>query len=158
MGHELQPTLTKSPIGHIKPNGRQGRASTNAPKPCRPTNYNQHDRHQRYDFQRKSQLRAADTQNKLHRRPMNYNQSHRRSRFCFYKTRGGRAKAMKQPYAATLPPNELQSPNNAPRHPPRNNMHTKGRTTVQTTTRATAASPDARRRHGPNIAPTAAPA
>lgn len=39
---------------------------------------------------------------------MNYNQSHRQTRFCFYKTRGGGAKAMKQPYAATLPPNELQ--------------------------------------------------
>ena len=54
----------------------------------------------------RTNLVAADTQNKLHRRPMNYNQSHRRTRFCFYKTRDGGAKAMKQPYAATLPPNE----------------------------------------------------
>ena len=36
-------------------------------------------------------------------------------------------------------------------------MRTKGRATVQTTTRATAASPDTRRRYGPYIAPTAAP-
>ena len=39
-----------------------------------------------------------------------------------------------------------------PTPPPRNNMHTKGRATVQTTTRTTAASPDTRRRHRPNIA------
>lgn len=39
---------------------------------------------------------------------MNCKQSHRRTRFCFYKTHGGGAKAMKQPCAATLPPNELQ--------------------------------------------------
>lgn len=51
---------------------------------------------------------AADTQNERHRRPMNYNQSHKRTRFCFYKTRSGGAKAMKQPYAATLPPSEYQ--------------------------------------------------
>ena len=92
----------------------------------------QHDRHQRYDFQRKSQLRAADTQNKLHRRPTNYN--------------------------ADSTGNTAMAKTTAPRHPPRTNMRTKGRATVQTTTRATAASPDARRRHVPYIAPTAAPA
>ena len=82
------------------------------------------------------------------------------------KPRGGRAKTMKQPCAATLPPNELQCgqrrqhchSHNQGTTPPRTNMHTKGRAPVQTTTRTTAASPDARRRHGPYIAPTAAPA
>ena len=71
---------------------------------------------------------AADTQNKLPRRPAN---------------------------------NNVDCPNiknimHIP--PPRIHVRTKGRATVQTTTRATAASPNARRRHGPYIAPTAAPA
>ena len=130
MGHKLQPTLTKSPIGHIKPNGRQGHASTNAPKPCRPTNYNQHDRHQRYDFQRKSQLRAADTQNKLHRRPTNYNYPPTIPRLYAFATTGGKAthQHICQSLAAqritmlTAPTSKTSCT-----HPPRTNMRTKGR-------------------------------
>ena len=63
------------------------------------------------------------------------------------KPRGGRAKTMKQPCTATLPPNELQCgqrrqhchSHNQGTTPPRTNMRTKGRATVQSTTRATAA-------------------
>lgn len=50
---------------------RAARSCINVCTKALPPNELQHDRHQRYDFQRKSQLRAADTQNKLHRRPMN---------------------------------------------------------------------------------------
>lgn len=132
--------------------------------------------------------RAADMQNKLHRRQTNCNQlpcplkNQMISRCAIVRTnelqpviatrhfsqtkpRGGGAKTMKQPCAATLPPNELQCgqrrqhchSHNQGTTPPRTNIRTKGRATVQTTTQATAASPNARRRHGPYIAPTAAP-
>ena len=86
---------------------------------------------------------AADMQNKLHRRPMNGNKSRTRpAPIC-----APRGEDMNYNYIhhinryapigyAIVRTNELQQP----------------------TTRATAASPDTRRRHGPYIAPTAAPA
>ena len=134
---------------------RAARSCINVCTKALPPNELQHDRHQRYDFQRKSQLRAADTQNKLHRRPANNNVDCSNIKNSMHTPhRGGEAKAMKQPCATTPPPRERQQKP----HPPRTNMRTKGRATVQTTTQTTAASPDARRRHGPHIAPTAAPA
>ena len=118
--NELQPVIATRHFSQTKPRGSGAKAMK---QPCAKTTRRHHE----------LQLHPPHQQ-------ICANRIRHRAYHC-----GGGAKTMKQPCAATPPPHERQQKP----HPPHTNMRTKGRASVQPTTRATAASPNARRRHGP---------
>ena len=152
MKHELQLTSDNTKIERICDTGRQTRKTN-----CTATmNYNYPPRMPRLNAFASPWRRTRKTNCTA---TMNYNYIHHISRYAPIGYAIVRTTGTVEPRSWHNHAPQLRRPmnGNKSRTPSRANMRTKGRAPVQTTTRTTAASPDTRRRHGPYIAPTAAP-